>query len=323
MSGVAQAGTAAHGGGGFNRAERRAVQAGPVRWLLSSPVGPSGLAPHGVRLWLLAALLAAAPAAGAAQSPAAEPPGARLYAERAAMVALDRRCALFDAEERIGLQAFVAQARGALLRAGVSEAAVAGYARTAAGAAATRPCAEPVVLAEAARVKRAFRAWRNTLSASYPGVARSWQVSRAGVDGWRAWQELGGGVRAGFLRTERGAAFAVETPDTEVASARLFLRDAARLGPPRSGGRLLVPLRAGTTSHQAAVRRAAITKVRVEAAPRAGTLLVFSDATTAAVANADPRDSFDVELVTRAGTVRTVVVEVGDITAAWASAAVR
>jgi hypothetical protein len=272
--------------------------------------------------WLAATVLSLTPVIVAAQT-AAEPPGARLYAERAAMVALDRRCALFDAEERIGLQAFMAQARGGLLRAGVSDAAVASYARTAAAAAASRPCTEPVVVAEAARVKRAFRAWRNTLSASYPGVARSWQVSRAGVDGWRSWQELGGGVRAGFLRTERGAAFAVETPDADVASARLFLRDAARLGPPRARGRLAVPLRAGTTSHQAAVRRAAITKVRVEAAPRAGTLLVFSDATTAAVANADPRDSFEVELVTRSGTVRAVVVEVGDITAAWASAAVR
>lgn len=247
---------------------------------------------------------------------------ARLYAERAAMVALDRRCHLFTPEERIGLQAFAAQARGALLRAGATDATVAGYARTAASAAAARTCSDPVVATEAGRVRRAFVGWRTTLTSAYPGTVRTWHASRAGVDPWRAWQELGHGVRAGFLRTERGAAFAVESPETGIATARLFLRDVTRLGPPRAGARLVPPLRAGTASHQSAVRRAAITKARVESHPRAGTLLVFSDAATAAVATADPRDSFEIELTGRDGRVTTVVVEVGDITAAWATAAV-
>lgn len=247
----------------------------------------------------------------------------RLFAERTAMVRLDAQCRLFNAEERIGLTAFTAQARGALLRAGESDARVTGLERSARDAAARRACSETVVTTEAARVRRAFQAWRTQMSAVYPGTVRSWQASRAGVDPWRSWQELGGGVRAGFLRTETGAVFAVESPDTSVASARLFLRDARRLGPPAAGARLQVPLRAGTISHTAAARRAAVTKVRVEAAPRAGTLLVFADPTTLAVAQADPRDSFEVELVSRTGAVRTVVVEVGDITAAWAYAAVR
>ena len=269
-------------------------------------------------LLVSACSLAALPALAAASETMV-----RLFAERTAMVRLDTQCRLFTAEERIGLTAFTAQARGALLRAGESDARVAGLERTARDAASRRACTETVVTTEAARVRRAFQAWRTQMTAAYPGTVRTWNASRAGVDPWRAWQELGGGVRAGFLRTETGAVFAVESPDTALASARLFLRDPRRLGPPAAGGRLQVPLRAGTIAHTAAARRAAVTKVRVEAAPRAGTLLVFADATTLAVSQADPRDSFEVELVSRTGAVRTVVVEVGDITAAWATAAVR
>jgi hypothetical protein len=273
----------------------------------------------------LAAVAAAAvpllllPALGAAQSA----PGqgqARLYAERAAMVALDRRCGLFDPDERVALTAFAAQARGSLLRAGASDASVAGYRQSAETAAARRACTDALVVSEAARVKRAHGAWRTQMTVSYPGLARSWTGSRAGVDAWRIWQDLGQGVRAGFLRTASGVVFAVEAPDTGLASARLHLRDAARVGQPRAGGRLVVPLRAGTRAHTAALRRPAETRPALGQPPRSGTLMVFADTTTRAVIAADPRDSFEIELVSRSGRVQTVVVEVGDIAAAWAFA---
>jgi hypothetical protein len=62
-------------------------------------------------------------------------------------------------------------------------------------------------------------------------------------------------------------------------------------------------------------------RARVESKPRAGTLFVFSDATTRAVLNADPRDTFEIEITSRSGTVTRLLVEVGDLVAAFTFAA--
>jgi len=50
-------------------------------------------------------------------------------------------------------------------------------------------------------------------------------------------------------------------------------------------------------------------------------LFVFSDATTRAVLNADPRDTFEIEITSRTGTVTRLLVEVGDLVAAFTFAA--
>lgn len=270
--------------------------------------------------WLSLAALAAvtAPAVRAQSATPAE----RAFAERAAMLAADQRCNLLNPDTRRALAAFTAQARGDLLRAGVADARVALIASQARAAAGRRACADPVIRTEAARVSSAHKAWRGQMSASYPGLARRWDASRAGKDGWRAWQELGGGVRAGFVREgATGLAFAVETPSTAVSGARLHLRDPNRLGAPRAGQRLSPPLRVGTSAHLAASSRPAITKARIEAPPRAGRLLVFPPAATRAAAEADPRDTFEVEVIDRSGRPARYLVEAGDIAAAYAFAA--
>lgn len=275
------------------------------------------------RLALLLPVLAllAAPAPSAVQAQTQAQAQERLYAERVAIGALDQRCALFTTGERRALGAFEAQARGALLRSGTSDAAVARLASQARGGISRLRCTDPSVVSEARRVRSAHRAWASQLSAEYPGTARTWRASRAGADAWRAWQDLGQGVRAGFLRTASGVVFAVESPDTGLSGARLYLRDPVRIGAPRAGQRLTPPPRVGATAHVAALRRPAETRPRAGAAPRAGSLMVFSDATAAAVAAADPRDSFEIELQPRTGAPVTLIVEVGDIAAAWGFAA--
>jgi hypothetical protein len=50
-------------------------------------------------------------------------------------------------------------------------------------------------------------------------------------------------------------------------------------------------------------------------------MLIFPDETTRAVLHADPRDSFEVEITSRTGQITRMVVEVGDIVAAFAFAA--
>jgi hypothetical protein len=59
----------------------------------------------------------------------------------------------------------------------------------------------------------------------------------------------------------------------------------------------------------------------LEQEPRAGTLFIFSEATTRAVLNADPRDTFEIEITSRSGAVTTLLVEVGDLVAAFTFAA--
>jgi hypothetical protein len=159
------------------------------------------------------------------------------------------------------------------------------------------------------------------MTATYQGPVRTWQVDRTGMDAWRAVQETGGGIRAGFVANGQNLSFGVETPDVNASAARLFLRDASRLGDPSYRGRLVVPLRVGTIAHVASIKRPADSRARIGLPPRAGTLLVFTNETTRAVLFADPRDSFEIEITSRTGQITTTVVEVGDIVAAFAFAA--
>jgi hypothetical protein len=245
----------------------------------------------------------------------------RTYGERVAMRALDQRCNLFATGPRRALGGFTAQARGAALRAGSAASQLNLISNQATAAAARKPCTDPAVKTEAARVIAAHKGWRAQMNAHYPGVVREWRVDRSGLDSWRAVQETGNGIRAGFIGNGTNLAFAVETPDLNAAGARLFLRDASRLGAPVAGQRLAVPLRAGTTSHVAAARRPADSKVRIGTPSRAGTMLIFPDDTTRAVMIADPRDSFEIEITSRTGQIMRVIVEVGDVVAAFAFAA--
>jgi hypothetical protein len=245
----------------------------------------------------------------------------RTYAERVAMGAIAERCDLLKEGPQRALLGFTAQARGAVLRAGVDDQRVNLITQQAKAASAQKSCRDVAIVGEAHRIERAHQSWRGQMSASYPGLVRTWVVDRSGKDAWRAVQDLGQGVRAGFVRTRTGLAFAIETPDTRGVSARLLLRDISRLPPPKAGTRLAPPMRAGTKAYLAAAKQPANTRQRVELPPRAGALFAFADATTRAVLNADPRDSFEIEILSPSGQSTSFVVEVGDIAAAWAFAA--
>jgi hypothetical protein len=268
-----------------------------------------------LRLLPIIALLGATPAL--AQVTSLE----RTYGERVAMRALDQRCSLFAAGPRRALGGFTAQARGAALRAGAADAHLNLIARQASAAVTSKSCRDPAVRSEAARVIAAHKGWRALMTADYPGMVRTWKVDRTGLDSWRASQDLGNGMRAGFVANSAGLGFAVETPDVNAAGARLFLRDPTRLRPPAAGQRLATPLRVGTIIHVAGQRRLADSRTRIATPSRPGTMFVFPDATTRAVITADPRESFEIEFTSRTGQITRAVVEIGDIVAAFAFAA--
>jgi hypothetical protein len=245
----------------------------------------------------------------------------RVYGERVAMRALDQRCNFFQNGPRRALGGFTAQARGAALRAGSSAQDLSLIAQQARAAMAQKSCSDPAIRAEADRVIAAHKGWRAQMRAEYKGQVRVWHVDRTGLDAWRAWQDLGKGVRAGFVLQDGQLAFAVEVPDESAASARLYLRDPSKLRPPPAGQSLQPPLRIGTITHVAANKRPADTRTRIGTPARAGTMLIFSNTTTRATLNGDPRDSFEVEITSRSGQATHAIVEIGDIVAAYAFAA--
>jgi hypothetical protein len=257
------------------------------------------------------------PVAGHAQVTGLE----RSYAERMAMRAIDERCQLLESGPRRALAGFTAQARGAALRSGSSTLRLDMIADQAKTAASAKPCSDPSVQSESQRIIAAHKGWRAQLTGNYAGLVRSWKVDRGGKDIWRALQDTGSATQAGLVASGSGLSFAVETPDVDASGARLFLRDRSKLGPPQPSQTLIPPLRNGTTIHIASSRRPAATRARVESKPRVGTLFVFSDATTRAVLNADPRDAFEIEITSRSGTVTQLLVEVGDLVAAFTFAA--
>lgn len=259
-------------------------------------------------------LLAFAPIAANAQVSNEE----RLLAERLALLTIDTKCGFFNGNERRALNAFMLQVRGSLLRAGTPDNRVGLIMSQAKNAAASKACNDSIVVTEVARAKKAYLGWKGQYIAEYKGTHRVWKASRAGVDNWRAWQELGSGVRAGFVLAPNGLAFAVETPSLEVATMRIYYRNAQLLGLPKGNTNLKPPPRSGTYSENAASILGAQTKLRVDSKPNKGTLAVFSNSVTRNIVALDPRDCFEIEIVNRTGGVTNYIVEVGDIITAFA-----
>jgi hypothetical protein len=245
----------------------------------------------------------------------------RSFAQRAAMRAIDSRCGLLEDGPRRALTGFMAQARGAALRAGTSAQRLDQIESQAKQAMNTKSCTDPSIKEEAKRIIAAHKGWRAQLTATYTGSKRDWMVDRSGKDTWRAFQDIGGGTRAGLVSSDGGLSFAVETPDVQSSGARLFLRDPAKIGAPKINRPLTPPPRSGVNVFVAARRQPADSRNRYGQAPRAGTLFLFSEATTRAVLNADPRDTFELELTNRSGQVTRLLVEVGDLVAAYTFAA--
>ncbi|KAF0113865.1 MAG: hypothetical protein FD163_2079 [Hyphomonadaceae bacterium] len=242
----------------------------------------------------------------------------RVFAERVAMLTIDGRCNLFTPQQRRALNAFMMQARGSILRAGNDIERLNLIAYQSRNGVASKSCSDPQIIGEAARIKRAYSAWRMQMIAEFPGTSRSWTASRAGVDNWRAWQELGQGARAGFVFAPNGLVFGIEVPTQNIGTARVYLRDARRIGLPRANTNLVPPARSGSNVYNATAFAPAQSKETVHSATRSGVLVIFSNEVTRAIIALDPRDCFEIELVSREGRISRYVVEVGDVIAAFA-----
>lgn len=245
-------------------------------------------------------------------------PQEQIFAERVAMLAIDNKCHFFDGNERRALNAFMLQVRGTLLRSGSLDARVGLIMKQAMGGIANKSCNDPLITQEVARAKKAHKSWRLQMNANFAGPHRVWYASRAGLDNWRAWQDVGDGIRIGFVLAQNGLVFGVETPSTNVATMRVFWRDIKRLGPPKANMGLFSLPRMGTITQNATKLLPAVSKLRLDSPPRTGILALFPNDVTRSVVALDPRDCFEVEIVEKNGAVKKYIVEVGDIIAAFA-----
>src|SRR5690606_35157586 len=102
------------------------------------------------------------------------------YARRQFLLDADTNCQLLTPREREALTGAAAQARGALHRAGIDPAPIAGAVTT---LAASSACDGDLVLSESASARDAFLRWAATPRQDFPGDQRTWRASRYSADG--------------------------------------------------------------------------------------------------------------------------------------------
>lgn len=272
-----------------------------------------------MRLIFLAAALTFAGAAHAA-----EPPNARAaYVERRGLLELDARCRLLPRDLRQAVQATAAQARGALLRGGWSNAQVGELESTVVSAARGRDCNDTrnAQMVDDARV--AFARWTGASTMEFPGWQRPWLARRAADrEGWRLRQALDDGAVFG-VRDHRGSqSLTLTVPavrgQAAPSAARLIFRDASRGGFREVSltQRVAYGLEAGAPGPGAATLNVSAQRNASQSTP-AFSVFTFPDAAFQRVLALDPRET--VELRIETGRVsRRMFIEVGDLAVARA-----
>lgn len=254
----------------------------------------------------------------------------QLY-ERTLMTAADGRCRLFAPAVGSALDAARAQARGATLRSGATQAqveAVEGRARSKASAAS---CASKDLTTAADRVRKAFEAYATLQKMTYPGDVSAWQAERAvsaTIPLWRLSQPSAFGADRLIFglagRAKAVTAVATFADGAQPYAARVVMRDPARTQGPyidARGGRNLsakvAPRSASQVFNAETREQAALTLLPTGA--KTGLGFRFPVAAADAISRLDPREAVTIEF-TFAGrdggdVVRKAYVEVGDFAA--------
>jgi hypothetical protein len=258
-----------------------------------------------------------------AASAAADTQDARaMFVERRGLIEADAACRLFTPSVRDALSIGVAQARGALLRAGWSNAQVRDLEGAVVSAARARTCTDTRTTEAANAARRGFGAWANSGTMSFPGWERTWVARRStGGDSWRLSQAIDTPIRATFgIRDRDGAQrLVLILSPTETSAASLQMRDTPRAALVEVGlnQRVAGGLRAGAPS--LASRKTFEASRSVERSWGRPTALVFTfpDEAFRDLLSLDPRES--VEITLRNGrSTQSIFVEVGDVAAARA-----
>lgn len=274
-----------------------------------------------MRLFFLAAAFALTSVAASADEPNAR----AAYAERRGLLEADAQCRLFTADIRTALQVSAAQARGALLRSGWTNAQMRELEQAAVNAARARRCNDARTAQAADDARHAFTRWVNAGTMQFPGWDRTWVARRAVIDepAWRLSQAIDAPVSATFgVREHNGVQHLVLVVPlargaTAPASVTLFMRDAARarvteIGLPQ---RMSYGVAAGAPAPNASARIPSTRSVERIGGGRSQAVFTFPDNAFRDLLTLDPRESVAFDLTSGRSTQR-LYAEVGDIGAA-------
>ncbi|WP_203293268.1 hypothetical protein [Maricaulis parjimensis] len=278
----------------------------------------------------LSAALAALALTGAGQASTA----GEIYGERALALAIDDRCQLFTDRERMALNAARLQARGTLLREGVSTAALDDYTEDLHAQAARTACDLPEVADLRQRVGEAFLAWQTIRDMDFPGGQYDWHATRSIMPGAPHWavRQTAGAMTLGLSRDNGDYRFSAALPAIPgAASAVLVTRDTGQapdLYDPTMDGHFPAPEGAewADWTPPGFARSVVWTSGQGDQAEREGLggeenslVFHFSNRASDQLSTLDPREAALIEVLGRDGAVLArFFFEVGDFAAARA-----
>ncbi len=250
----------------------------------------------------------------------------RTYLERAAISAADKACRLFTPGERIALESGLLQTRGELLRAGRTPAQVDKLGAEVADHARTLGCKHASITEVSATIRNSYKSFQMLDYMPYPGLHAVWEASRSKHDQWSAKQaDKASGAVFGLRRINQATAdrlaIAIPAKGPAPASARLWMRDPARLSDPWLGGVLTAsaslspaprsmakPEWAGRLSHERDYLNQPIE------------VFYFSDEAQDRLEKLDPREAVELEIMPNARSADQkpvrILFEAGDFRAA-------
>ncbi|MCX7359808.1 MAG: hypothetical protein NT015_16925 [Alphaproteobacteria bacterium] len=272
-----------------------------------------------MRFILLALALGTATTASATEN------ARTVFVERRALLESDAQCRLFEPSIRAALNVGLAQARGALLREGWTNARLRELDNAAVNAARGRACGDERTATAAADARRSFAQWANAGTMDFPGWDRSWRARRVVDDaGWRLSQEIAAPIPAMFGVRQIGEvqhltlAVPLARGATGPDSVRLILRDRGRgaMHEVALPQRISQGLEAGLPSPMAASSIPA-TRTTERRNGQQVAVFTFPDTAFRDLVALDPRESVELRLETGRAT-QSLLVEVGDVAAARA-----
>jgi len=261
------------------------------------------------------------------------------YYERAVMSDADRRCHLFTPELSAALGAAGAQAHGAALRSGMTNADLDRVGQRAWAAAGSVPCNSRDIAVAADRVRTAFDGYSRLQTMSFGGDTSNWVADRAVSANFTRWQlsqaEPFGWDKLMFGIAGRGGQMALVavasfSDGAQPYAARLVMRDTTRAPEPflniiraSTNGRLPLDARmppSGATRSWFPQDRQAADVSLLPRGARSGVAFRFPPAASDAIARLDPRESIAIEYLFASpngggDVIRTAYVEVGDYAA--------
>lgn len=257
-----------------------------------------------------------------------------IFGERTAALAMDQHCALFTDRQRAALEAARLQARGALLRSGISPAQLQAYGDEFADDAGARACDAEETLAMRARVLTAFEGYLRVPNMAFPGETYSWTADRQIITDEPVWALLEdtGRIRTGISSVDGELRFTVALPrGGNYISAILVMRDIARaptLYDPTMGGMFAGPANASwarwTPPDYARKLVWASDQMNGPAANAlagvaSGHVFRFPVSVVQQLAALDPRETAHIDLMDRNGErIASEYFEIGDFAAAIA-----